>query len=197
MRFESDRPTRRRRPIEVAPFVAGTLALVASACGSSTPSTSPTSSTAAPRSPAAFLSAGLAAQQAGNLSVAIDDYKKVIATAPGSSTSAYANYDLGVIAQVDQKDPASAASEYRAALAVNPNFVDALYNLAIVLTPAQPLVAEHSYKRVIAIQPKNADAHLNLGFVYLTEGEKTQAHTEFTKAIALDLTLAKRIPAGS
>jgi tetratricopeptide (TPR) repeat protein len=192
MRFNTDRPTR-RRSILAAPVVAGALALLVSACGSSSPTSS---NTTTPGSPSALLTAGLAAQKTGNVTLAIDNFKKAVAAAPSAASASYANYDLGYIAQVNQNDASAASTYYRAALAVNPNFANALYNLAIVLTKSQPLVAENNYLQVIALQPNNADAHLNLGFLYSSKGSHTLAHAQFVKATALDPTLAKRLPAG-
>jgi tetratricopeptide (TPR) repeat protein len=198
MRLRSDRPIHRRRSLIAAPFAAGVLALLVSACGSNPPSTTTsTSTTIATGSPTALLQAGLAAQKAGNVTVAISDYKEAVAAAPTSSTASYANYDLGDIAQIDQNDPSAAETYYRAALAVNPNFVNALYNLAIILTPTQPLVAESDYLQVVTLDPSNADAHLNLGFIYNSEKEKAKANAQFAKATALDPSLKSRIPAGS
>jgi tetratricopeptide (TPR) repeat protein len=195
MRLRTDRQAHRRRSFVAAPFVLGALALIASACGSS-PATS-TGTTVPSGSASSLLAAGLAAQKAGNVSVAVADYKQVIALAPTASTASFADYDLGYIAQVEQGDTAAAATYYRSALAINPNFVNALYNLAIILTTSQPADAVSDYQQVIALSPSNADAHLNLGFIYSSQGKKALAHAQFTKATALDPSLASRIPAGS
>ena len=80
---------------------------------------------------------------------------------------------------------------------MNPNFVNALYNLAILVTSAQPLLAENYYEQVIALTPNNASAHLNLGFVFRSQGNKGQSRTEFAKAVAIDPSLKSRIPAGA
>jgi tetratricopeptide (TPR) repeat protein len=195
MRLRTDRPAHRRRSFVAAPIVAGALALVASACGSS-PAAS-TGTTTPTGSASSLLAAGLQAQRSGNLTVAIADYKQVIALAPTATTAAYADYDLGYIAQVEQNDTAAAATYYRSALAINPNFVNALYNLAIILTPTSPATAVANYQQVIALSPKNADAHLNLGFLYASESKPALAHAEFVAAGNLDPTLKSRIPAGS
>jgi tetratricopeptide (TPR) repeat protein len=191
-----------RRSLIAAPLVVGALALVASACGSSpaSPGTNSGTSTTIPASkttPSGLLTAGLTAQKSKNFSVAVADYKQVIALAPTSSTASYADYDLGDIAQIDQNDPSAAANYYKAAIALNPNFVNALYNLAIIVTASQPLQAQNYYEQVIALQPNNADAHLNLGFIYNSQGNKTEAHKEFTKATTLEPSLSSRIPAGA
>jgi tetratricopeptide (TPR) repeat protein len=191
MRIHPDSSIHRRRSLFAAPLVACAIALVASACGSNA---SP-SATSTPTNAVALLRAGVAAQTSGDLSVAIADYKQVINDGPDTTSAATADYDLGDIAQVDQKDLSAATSYYRSALAVNPDFTSALYNLAIILTPTQPLVAENYYQQVIQISPGNADAHLNLGFLYFSQGEKTQAHAQFKKATQLVPSLASRIPA--
>jgi tetratricopeptide (TPR) repeat protein len=195
MRLRTDRQTHRRRSLVAAPIVVGALALVASACGSSP--TASTGTTTPTGSASSLLAAGLAAQKSGNVTVAVSDYKQVIALAPTASAASFADYNLGYIAQVNQGDTAAATTYYRSALAINPNFVNALYNLAIILTPSQPAAAASSYKQVIALSPSNADAHLNLGFIYSSQGKKALAHLEFTKATAIDPSLKSRIPAGS
>ena len=113
MRLHTVRTSRHRRSLIAAPLFAGALALVASACSSSSPGSSTATTPTGSSSPAALLAAGLAAQKAGNVSVAVSDYKKVIALSPTSSTASFANYDLGVIAQIDQNDPAAAETTTR------------------------------------------------------------------------------------
>lgn len=173
-------------------LVAPALILVvvaAAACGGGSPS-----GVAAGTSPGAqqvrtLLTQGLAAQNAGNLGTATADYNQILAQQPANQ---YALYDLGLVEQ-EQNDTVDAETHYRAALAVNPNFAPALFNLAIVVTPSSPTEAQALYGQVIALQPNDAAAHLNLGFVLQGLGKKATALAEFRKAVAIDPSLAKRL----
>ena len=198
MRHPREAPRARRWSPTGAPIAAGAIAVVASACGfsSSNPPISSAAPPAATGSAGELLTAGLNAQSAGDLSTATFDYQRVIQAAPSSSYAAYANYDLGEIAQVDNNDTSAAASYYRASLALNPNFESALYNLAIIVTGSQPQQALDYYQQVVAIDPKNANAHLNEGFIYVTLGNHARAVNQFHQATNLNPSLLSRVPPG-
>lgn len=137
------------------------------------------------------LNAGLRAQNQGNLTEAAEDYRKALAHDP---TNKYAYYDLGLIDQLTGHSD-SAEKNYRAALQIDPNMAAALYNLAIIRTTPAPEEAEQLYRHVIALQPNQAGPHLNLAFVLRSLGRKAEARTEFATAVALDPSLASRVPA--
>ncbi len=123
----------------------GSVALLCTACGGS-------GGGQAAGSPSQLLAAGLSAQKTGNYSVAATDYKAVVQASPNSNLACYAYYDLGVIEQIDTS-PANlpaAQNYYQKCIAINPNFSDALYNLAIILTKSSPAQAEADYAQVIA-----------------------------------------------
>jgi Flp pilus assembly protein TadD len=70
-----------------------------------------------------------------------------------------------------------------------------MFNLAILLTgTGQTDEALDLYRAVTALQPDNAAAHLNLGFLLLDTGERKEGKAELDQAVALDPTLASRIP---
>ncbi len=171
----------------------GAVALVCTACGGSSPS-------ATAGTPAQLLSAGLAAQRSGNYTAAAADYKAVVSAAPTSSDACYAYYDLGVINQVDVSpaNPAAAESYYRKCLALNPNFSDALYNLAIILTKSDPAQAESDYSQVVALAPTSvasAPAYVNLGFLLIAQGEKAQGIRDIQLAASLNPAFLKDVAA--
>jgi Tfp pilus assembly protein PilF len=166
-------------------ILAGVFVLLLSACGGST---------AAKQSDAQkagiLLQAGLAAHNAGRLSEAAADYKKVLAYDPKNQ---WAHYNLGLIEQLNGQ-LAAAEADYRAAIAVDPNFVGALYNLAILRTKAAPEEAANLYRKAIAVTPNMAIAHLNLGFLLEAMGQTAAAKSELAQAVQIDPTLQKRLP---
>jgi tetratricopeptide (TPR) repeat protein len=157
------------------------LAAAASGCGG--PSVAQTASQS--------LAAGIAAQSAGDYSSATADYNKVLASQP---ENADALFDLGDVEQFQNQD-AAAETHYQAALAVDPNFVAAMYNLATLVWRSSPVEAETLYEQVIRLDPKDADAHFNLGFVLLSLGKKTEGRTQIIDGVALDPSLKSRVPA--
>ena len=80
------------------------------------------------------------------------------------------------------------------ALVIAPNFADALFNLAVDTAGANPPSAEELYSKVVSLQPSFAAAWLNLGFTLLSQGKADQARADWAKAIAIDPTLASRLP---
>jgi Tfp pilus assembly protein PilF len=138
-----------------------------------------------------LVNAGVKAQTAGRTAEATDDYHKALAIDPRNK---FAYFDLGVVDQA-AGNGTMAELEYRTALQYDPNFVGALYNLAVLRTQAAPTEAMVLYRRVIAIQPTDAAAHLNLGFLLIAAGQKVEGKAELDRAVALDPTLASRIPA--
>jgi Tfp pilus assembly protein PilF len=137
-----------------------------------------------------LLQSGLAAHQAGRLTEAAADYKKVLAYDPKNQ---WAHYNLGLIEQWGGQN-AAAEADYRAALKVDPNFVGALYNLAILRSTAAPQEAADLYRKAISVTPNMAIAHLNLGFLLENLGQMAEGKAELDRAVSLDATLQKRLP---
>ena len=158
------------------------------ACGGAT---SPPQSSA--QAAADDLNAGLAAQAAGNLTQAGADYKSAIAV---DAQNKYAYYDLGLVEQLTAQ-PAASEVNYRAALRLDPTFVPALFNLAILRTAPSPFEAEELYRQVIGLEPKDAVAYLNLGFLLRSQGSVVEGNNDLHTAVVLDPSLASRIPPGT
>jgi len=131
----------------------------------------------------------VAAQKAGDYKTATTDYNKVLAADPKNYR---ALYDLGDVEQFQHLNSAAEAN-YRAALALYPNFELAMYNLATLVSSSSPTEAEILYQQVIKLDPKNADAYFNLGYVLNGLGQKTQGQADIAKAIALDPSLKSRV----
>ena len=139
----------------------------------------------------AYVNAGLSAQSQGRIADAREDYRQALAHDPRNK---FAYYNLGTI-DSQQGHTNLAFSDYEAAIHFDGSFVPALYNLAILLTPYDPLQAVSLYQRATQIDPGNADAHLNLGFLLHSLGRDGEARTEFATAVRITPTLAARVPA--
>ena len=133
---------------------------------------------------------GLKAQLSGDAATAEGDYKQAIQLDPNNDV---AHFDLGTVYD-EQQHKAQAVQEYQMALVIAPSFADALFNLAVDTAGGNPPSAEQLYSKVVAIQPGFAAAWLNLGFTLLAEGKADQAKVDWAKAVAIDPTLASRIP---
>jgi protein O-GlcNAc transferase len=135
------------------------------------------------------ISAGIAAQGAGQYASATKYYDKALAIEP---KSAVALYNLGDVEQLENLD-AAAKSHYEAALAIDPSFISALYNLATVEASSSPESAKALYEQVIKLSPKDANAHFNLGYVLISLGLKKAGLTEINRGIQLNPDLASRV----
>jgi tetratricopeptide (TPR) repeat protein len=161
------------------------LALLLSACGGAA-----TAQQSDAQKAGVLLNAGLAAHQAGRSAEAAADYRKALAIEPQNK---WAHYNLGLIEQ-NNGQAAAAEADYRAVLAADPNFIGALYNLAILRTAGAPDEAVDLYRRALAVAPNMGSAHLNLGFLLISQGQAAQGKAELDKAVAIEPTLAQRIP---
>jgi tetratricopeptide (TPR) repeat protein len=142
---------------------------------------------------ATLVTKGLEAQLAGDFSTAQSDYQQAIQL---DHSNKYAHYDLGTIYD-KQGNKTQAIQEYQTTLGLDPNFADALFNLAVDTAVADPPGAETLYKKVLALQPTWAAAWLNLGFVLVGEGKEGEGRAAWARATSLDPTLASRIPNAS
>ena len=160
------------------------VVLTAAACGGSS----------LPGSPAdqanALVTAGLRAQLGGDLGTAQGDYQQAVGL---NGNNKYAHYDLGTTYDA-QGNHTQAVAEYKTAIAIDPNFVGALYNLGVDTAGTDPALAEQLYQKVVTLSPNDAAGWLNLGFVLIGMGQASAARVDWAKAVALDPTLASRIP---
>ena len=84
-----------------------------------------------------------------------------------------------------------AAVAYRKALALDPDFVDALNNLGTVCrAESQWEEADRHYARAIALRPGFAAAHLNRGHLQLARRQLEAAVESLTRAAELDVRVA-------
>lgn len=90
---------------------------------------------------------------AGHYGAAERAFEDVLAS---DSSNKYGYDDDGLIAQMEQR-PADAETDYRRALAVDPNFVPAMFNLAIIRADAKVGAdVVNLYQRVISIDDRQA-----------------------------------------
>jgi tetratricopeptide (TPR) repeat protein len=144
-----------------------------------------------PQTAAGLVSQGLRAQLSGDVSSAASEYQQAINL---DQYNTLAHYDLGTVYD-RQGNTVAAVGEYRATLRIDPSFTDALFNLAVDTAGSNPLGAEQLYLRVITLQPNFAAAWLNVGFILQGQGNADEARVDWAKAVALDGTLATRVPA--
>ena len=143
-----------------------------------------------PQTATTLVAQGLRAQLSGDVSTAENAYQQAINI---DRNNAIAHYDLGTVYD-KQGNTALAVEEYRASLLINPNFADALFNLAVDTTSTAPTGAAQLYLKVLTIQPTFAAAWLNVGFILQSEGKMSEARQDWAKAVALDASLASRVP---
>jgi len=137
------------------------------------------------------LQGALTAHADGDLDGAARLYREVLEDEPANK---YAHYNLGLIHQ-SKGDEDEAVTAYGKALEADPNFVPALFNLAVARSDTAPSEAIDLYRAIISLQPSYAAAHLNLGFLLKEGGKEAEGQKELDKAVELDPSLSGRIPA--
>jgi Tfp pilus assembly protein PilF len=143
-----------------------------------------------PPSATSLVAQGLRAQLSGNVSSAEDEYQQAIKL---DGNNLIAHYDLGTVYD-KQRNTTRAVAEYRAALVIDPTFADAMFNLGVDTAVSDPAGAAQLYFRVASLQPAFAAAWLNLGFILRDEGKVAEARADWARAVALDPSLASRVP---
>jgi Tfp pilus assembly protein PilF len=164
-------------------LVAALATVVATgACGGTAPP---------PASIAATLGAGTDLVQQGNYAAAEQLFQQVIKRDP-DNVAAY--YDLGVAYQ-EQDETSNALVSYRRALALDPKYVPAIFNQAVLYSRTQPSLAVFLYQKTISLQPDAPTAYLNLGLLEAQSGARAEAGRDLSEAVRLQPSLAGRIPA--
>jgi Flp pilus assembly protein TadD len=86
----------------------------------------------------------------------------------------------------------SARRAYRQAILRGPDYVPALYNLALI---AQPVVAARLYQRLAVLRPQSAPVQLGLGLSLISQhGVSSAAIRALRRAVALQPSLVDQIP---
>lgn len=183
---------KRRRPAVFVWLAVAGLAIAGCGSGgtdlaSSSQSTSKTSAQSAANSAAALIDAGIAQANAKQYQQAETTFRDVLVVSPNNK---FAWYNLGLLAQVQNK-PSSALAAYAKALAIDPRYTPAMYNKAIVLERTDLSAALALYQQITSVNPKAATAFLRESFVYDRLGDKTKAKQARARAVALDSSLAR------
>lgn len=164
------------------------IALCAAACGSNSPSASSSANS--------MILQGLKAESHGQTQQAQEDFSSAVKDDP---TDTVGYYDLGVIYQEYLNNPTQAAAEYNKALSVNPTYQPAMYNLATIEASSDPQGAISLYSQLVKLNPNQSNALFNLGLLLVAQSSPTDqltGHLDLKKAIALNPSLASRLPKG-
>jgi tetratricopeptide (TPR) repeat protein len=165
------------------------VALAAAACGgghrtSGTPN--------AHTSYATLVGASVALLGKGNPSAAQQLLQEAVAKDPRSPV---AYYDLGVAYQ-RQGNISEAARNYLHAIAVDRDYVPALFNQAEIFAKRNAPLAIFYYRRIIHLKPDSPTAYLNLGLLEAqTKALHGQAVRDLGQAIKFDPSLRDQVPA--
>ena len=180
---DRDSPAHRSRGRWASAAAVVAFSALVAGCGGGSPSASGTAGRAA-----TLLHQGLAAQRTGRFAQADAAYLGVVKL---DHANVYAWYNLGVIAE-HRGDASTASYDYRQAVAADPRYVPALYNLATVQAATNPAAAVLAYEAVVKLAPNDAAAHFNLGLALEATGQVAQGRSEIDRAVALDPGLAAR-----
>ena len=112
---------------------------------------------------------------------ALDDVKTLINGYPNSAL--LYNIRASCFKAIGQLD--TAVKDYEKALALKPDYAEALYNLGITLRELGQIdAAIKSYKQALTIKPDYFGAHNNLGNIFLELGQLDAAADSFEWAVA-------------
>ena len=124
---------------------------------------------------------GAALQETGAPAEAVTCLRAAIAARPDLAA---AHYNLGNALAAMNEDPRPA---FRSAVALDPGYAHAWYNLAIAEEAAGQIAnAEKAYRSAIAAQPDFAAPHLNLGVLLFSQGRHVEALSAYDRALAVD-----------
>jgi tetratricopeptide (TPR) repeat protein len=138
-------------------------------------------------SPRFFRAAGAGRRLAAGLTVAGMTIACNWPTDSEARARASTLYNVGVWVGRRPERSSEAIAWYERSLAIRPDTVEALYNLANALKRSGDLArAEASYRRVLALAPELAAAHNNLGESLEARGARAQAIESYRRAVELD-----------
>lgn len=113
------------------------------------------------------------------------DEKSLWTHAVDTYPSATAHYNLGVVL-LRQGEVAEAISEYRRALAIEPDFAEARNNLGVALAgQGQVDEAIERFREALKINPDLPEAHMGLGLALMREGRQSEAVEHFRRVLSI------------
>lgn len=137
-----------------------------------------------------LLQTGIKQAEKKDFSGATRSFRQVLGLNPANK---FAWYNLGVIAQ-DGHRTADARAAYDKALKIDPNFVSALYNKAILLESSDTDEAIDLLKHIVGAAPRAATAYLHLGRALAKQGRDGEAGDAFGFAVRADPSLQQFVP---
>lgn len=131
-----------------------------------------------------YVNKGLIAQKRGQFDRAKDLYIEALRK---NNEQAQAYNNLGVIYGEVEGNWGRATAQYERALRVNPDYLEARYNMAKALMRlGKKDEARKQYGTVIAVAPNLADPYHDLGVMALEDGDVEEAISQLRKAVELD-----------
>jgi len=135
-----------------------------------------------PRNARAVTNVGNTCMRRGDISGAIDHYRKAIQIDPGY---ALGHYNMGTVLH-RRGDSAAAVAALREAIRLAPNHAGAHTNLGDALTAlGQPSEAHEHYRTALELTPEAPEAHLAMGNSWTRQQQLEKAETAFRRAIEL------------
>ncbi len=114
-----------------------------------------------------YVARGQSLQYSGNITAAIEAYKKAVAIRP----SALHYYNLGAALGITSRQN-EAIQAYDHAIELRPDYAEALFNRGVALAKMRRFTkAVESYERAIQADPNMHDARLNLATLLLSTGK--------------------------
>ena len=130
------------------------------------------------------LQLGLIAEQKGEYTKAMEEYKKEVGV---NSTSALAYQRLGFLYSNDKEDFQKGEEEFVKSLALDPDNVDTLIHYANNLYTIGKLgQSADQFEKALQLDPKNPTANYNLALVYEKWGKKKLAIEQWQKFLKMD-----------
>ncbi|MGH7178172.1 MAG: tetratricopeptide repeat protein [Tepidisphaeraceae bacterium] len=125
---------------------------------------------------------GLSAEDANRLNAP----RSAFETANDPPFNAETRFAAGRLAETQNAYPAAIA-QYNEALKINPNYLPAMYRLAVVQTfLKQYPQAIEAWKRYVAASNGSADSYNDLGYTYELAGHSSEAEAAYRAGLARD-----------
>ncbi len=137
-----------------------------------------------PSYPNVYVELGLISEKKGELSRAMDEYKKEIAI---NDSSAKAHQRLGYLYSHHLNDLVKAEAEFQKALKLDPDRIETLVHYGNILYTLEKYgQSADMFERVLQQDPKNPTANYNLALVYERWGKTKLAIEQWQKFLSLN-----------
>jgi protein O-mannosyl-transferase len=129
---------------------------------------------------------GTALQRKGDSRGTIVEFLEALRLRPDSPDAPLLHNDVGSLLEAAGR-PQDAEAQFRAALAIDPHFVDANVNLgSLLVSQGRYQEAVAAFQRALERRPDDAEAHNNLGVAWAKWGRPEEARAEFQRALNID-----------